>query len=149
MNTLLAIDLGVRTGWASYNDSGFLSGFGSHNYGSAGRLKKAVYPFLKQFKNLEFLIIEGGGKLSKYWEYVATQNSIEVIQTHAHVWRKELFLQKNITYSYKMKKHAERTAREIIEKSNLSQPKDLKHDAAEAILIGFWGCLQIGWLANK
>lgn len=60
MNTLLAIDLGIRMGWASYTEDGSLTGFGSHNY--------------------------------------------------------------------------------------LSQPKTLMDDAAEAILIGFWGCLQTGWI---
>lgn len=146
MNTLLAIDLGIRMGWSSYSEDGSLSGFGSHNYGSARRLKKAVYPLLMQFGDLEYLIIEGGGKLTKYWSKVAHRQSIHVIQTHAHVWRESLFLQKDITHTSQMKKHAEHKARQIIEESGLSQPNTLLHDAAEAILIGFWGCIQTGWI---
>ena len=148
MSTLLAIDLGVRTGWACYTDKGQLYDFGSHNYGSAGRLKKAVYPFLMSFDNLEYLVIEGGGKLIKYWKNAAIQHGIIVMQTHAHVWRKELFLRKKITHSNQMKKHAGNEARAIIEQSELSQPKNLRHDASEAILTGYWACYKIGWI-NK
>ena len=146
MNILLAIDLGIRMGWASYTEDGSLTGFGSHNYGSAQRLKKAVYPLLMQFGDVEFLILEGGGKLTKYWAKEARRQSIEVIQTQAHIWRKSLFLQKDITHTSEMKKHADVRARQIIEESRLSQPKTLMDDAAEAILIGFWGCLQTGWI---
>lgn len=146
MIILLAIDLGVRTGWATYDENGFLIDFGSHNYGNAGRLKKAAYPFLRQFTDLQYLIIEGGGKLTKYWKNAAHNQSIKVIQTHAHVWRDYLFRKKHITHTNPMKKHAEDEARGLIEKSNLSQPKNITHDAAEAILTGYWACKKLGWL---
>jgi len=146
MSILLAIDLGVRTGWATFNEEGILTDVGSHNYGNAGRLKKAAYPFLVQFPDLRYLIIEGGGKLAKYWKNAAIQQSVKVIQTHAHVWRDELFQKKKITHTKPMKKHAEDEARSVIEKSKLSQPKKITHDAAEAILTGYWACKEIGWL---
>lgn len=149
METLLAIDLGVKTGWASYSQSGKLLDYGSHNYGNASRLKKAVYPLLTNFDGLHYLVIEGGGKLTKYWVKVARQLDIEVTQTHAHAWRKDLFRQKNMTNTKHMKQHAEEKAREIIEDAGLSQPKRLKHDAAEAIMIGYWACLQAGWIKDK
>lgn len=149
MKTLLAIDLGVKTGWASYSLTGNLLDYGSHNYGNASRLKKAVYPMLTNFGGLRYLVIEGGGKLTKYWVNVARQLDIEVIQTHAHNWRKDLFKKKDITNTKHMKQHAEEKAREIIERAELSQPKSMMHDAAEAIMIGYWACLQAGWINDR
>ena len=37
-------------------------------------------------------------------------------------------------------------ARRVIEWSNAPRPTSLRHDAAEAILIGLWGVLQAGQL---
>ena len=37
-------------------------------------------------------------------------------------------------------------ARRIIEWSGAPRPTSLRHDAAEAILIGLWGVLEAGWL---
>ena len=37
-------------------------------------------------------------------------------------------------------------ARRIIEWSGAPRPTSLRHDAAEAVLIGFWGVLEVGWL---
>jgi hypothetical protein len=34
----------------------------------------------------------------------------------------------------------------VIEWSGITRPTSLRHDAAEAILIGLWGVLEAGWL---
>ena len=43
---------------------------------------------------------------------------------------------------------ADGLARRNIEWSGAPRPTSLRHDAAEAILIGFWGVLEVGWLAG-
>ena len=40
------------------------------------------------------------------------------------------------------------SARAVIEWSGAKRPTSLRHDAAEAILIGLWGALELGWLAE-
>ena len=45
------------------------------------------------------------------------------------------------------KRGADGVARRVIEWSNAPRPTSLRHDAAEAILIGLWGVLQARWLA--
>jgi hypothetical protein len=37
-------------------------------------------------------------------------------------------------------------ARKVIDWSGARRPTSLRHDAAEAILVGLWGGLQVGWL---
>ena len=39
-------------------------------------------------------------------------------------------------------------ARKVIEWSAAPRPTALRHDTAEAIMIGLWGVLQLGWLAK-
>jgi hypothetical protein len=37
-------------------------------------------------------------------------------------------------------------ARRVIAWSNATRPTSLRHDAADAILIGLWSVLELGWL---
>jgi hypothetical protein len=36
----------------------------------------------------------------------------------------------------------------VIEWSGAARPTSLRHDAAEAILIGLWGLLEAGWMGR-
>lgn len=147
MNTLLAVDLGVKTGYALYSDNGDLIRYHSHNFGNAQRLKKGVHGILKSCKNLQHLYIEGGGKLEKYWSKEAAKLGVKVNQLHAHDWRKEIYpTAKHQDKSKQTKIFAEKKALEILSKQNAPAPSSLTHDVAEAILIGYYACLQIGWI---
>ncbi len=44
------------------------------------------------------------------------------------------------------KERADELARRVIAWSVARRPTSLRHDAAEAILIGLWGVLEAGWL---
>jgi hypothetical protein len=44
------------------------------------------------------------------------------------------------------KRRAIEMARRVIEWSDAPRPTSLRHDAAEAILIGLFGVLELGWL---
>jgi len=44
------------------------------------------------------------------------------------------------------KNHANDLARRVITGSGLPRPKALRHDTAEAVLIGLWAALDIGLL---
>ncbi|MFP2902614.1 hypothetical protein ACLEQD_40940, partial [Corallococcus sp. 4LFB] len=43
---------------------------------------------------------------------------------------------------------ADGLARRVIDWSHAPRPTSLRHDAAEAILLGLWGALEVGWLAQ-
>ena len=44
------------------------------------------------------------------------------------------------------KRNAGELARRVIRGSGAAGPTSLRHDAAEAVLVGLWGVLQVGWL---
>lgn len=147
MHTLLAIDLGVKTGFALYNRRGNILRYHSQNFGNARRLKKAVYDILHASGDLQYLYLEGGGKLEKYWIKEAAKMGVHTIQLHADEWRQMLYpAARHHHKTRQSKQFAEKKARELLQSQSLPLPHTLNHDVAEAILVGLYGCIAQGWL---
>jgi hypothetical protein len=144
--TLLAVDLGVRTGLALYGDDGRLRWYRSQNFGNAARLRRAVPVLLDEAADLAYLVVEGGGTLAQPWAKEAAAREIEVRWVSAEEWRSLLFYPREHRTSEIAKKRADEVARRVIEWSGARRATSLRHDAAEAILVGLWGALQVGWL---
>jgi hypothetical protein len=122
MPSLLAVDLGLKTGLALFEDSGKLLWYRSHNFGTTERLRQGVPGILDGIPDLAVLVIEGGGNLATVWEKEAFRRDITLYRIGAAEWRK-LFL-----YSREQRSGPE-----------------AKHHAGE-IMIGLWGLLHVGWL---
>lgn len=146
MATLLAVDLGLRAGFALYGDNGRLRWYRSQNFGTLQRMRRAAGSMLHELPDLQWLVIEGGGILADSWQKEAAHRKIPVIQTDAEVWRQVLLYPRQQRSGANAKQHADHLARRVIDWSGASRPTSLRHDAAEAILIGLWGVLQVGWL---
>lgn len=146
MATLLAVDLGLRAGFALYGDDGRLRWYRSQNFGAQSRMRQAAYGILHDLPDLHWLVVEGGGSLADLWRKAAEVRSIGVIQTSAEVWRQQLLYPRQQRSGADAKQHADQLARRIIDWSGAPRPTSLRHDAAEAILIGLWGVVQVGWL---
>jgi len=146
MSSLLAVDLGIRTGLALYDRDHGLRWYRSHNYGTSARLRRAVHGLLDELAGLEYIIIEGGGPLADIWKREARRRDIEVTITGAEAWRKSFLNPRQQMTGPKAKHSAGDLARKVIEMSHAPRPTSLRHDAAEAILIGLWGMLQVGWM---
>ncbi|BBD08969.1 hypothetical protein [Desulfovibrio ferrophilus] len=146
--SLLAVDLGLRTGLALYNPQGRLVWYRSHNFGSQARLKRGAHGILKDIPELDILVLEGGGTLADLWANEGVKRGLDVHTITAEIWRKRLLLPRQQTSGAKAKRHADQRARKIIQWSNAPRPTSLRHDAAEAILIGLWGVLNAGWLTE-
>lgn len=58
---LLAVDLGLRWGWAAFDGSGCLLGYGSRHYGNRSALRKAIPQILGEYPRLARLVVGGGG----------------------------------------------------------------------------------------
>lgn len=149
MATLLAVDLGLRAGFALYGDDGRLRGYRSQNFGALPRLRRAAHSILHDLPDLQWLVLEGGGTLADSWQKEAERQAIPVIQTSAEVWRQVLLYPRQQRSGVDAKQHADKLARTVIEWSGAPRPTSLRHDAAEAILIGLWGVLQVGWLIES
>ena len=146
MPSLLAVDLGLRTGLALYGSDGRLRWYRSQNFGSRSRLKRGVYGLLKEHPDLRWLIVEGGGPLAEIWLREAERRAIQAHQIDAGRWRQRLLHQREHRRSAQAKQTADDLARRVIDWADATRPTSLRHDAAEAILIGLWGVLEVGWL---
>lgn len=135
---LLAVDCGLKTGFALFDLQGRLIWYRSHNLGSRQRLKKAVWTILNDLEGLSQLVVEGGGDLVEIWRKTAQRRGIQVSVVQATAWRKDLLLPRQQRTGKQAKQVADDLAREIIERSGAAKPTSLRHDAAEAILVGWW-----------
>jgi hypothetical protein len=136
--SLLAIDCGLKTGLALFALPGKLLWYRSRNFGSRTRLKKAVWQILKQNAGLQQLVVEGGGPLAEIWLKAGEKRGLQVTLVQAELWRKDLLLPRQQRSGKQAKQVADDLARELIEQSGAAKPTSLRHDAAEAILVGWW-----------
>ncbi|MCM0084263.1 hypothetical protein L4X63_22010 [Geomonas sp. Red32] len=146
MSSLLAVDLGLKTGLAMYGGDGKLIWYRSHNFGTTERLKRAAHGILRGAPEVTAMVIEGGGNLALVWEKEAAQLGIEVRRVGAEAWRQQMLFPREQRSGGDAKRHAAEVARRIIDWSGAPRPTSLRHDAAEAIVIGIWGVLHFGWL---
>jgi hypothetical protein len=146
VSALLAVDVGIRSGLALYGADGRLVWYRSHNYGSAPRLRRAAHGLLESLPRLRWLVVEGGGPLAEIWSREADRHGIDALLIGAERWREQLLHDRERRTGVSAKAHAAALARRIIEWSEAPRPTSLRHDAAEAIVIGFWGALETGLL---
>ena len=143
---MLGVDLGLKTGLALYAPDGRLTWYRSHNYGTPARLKRGVPGLLRTLPELNIVVVEGGGALSRVWEREAHRRQADFQQIAAEQWRDLLLLPREQKSGPEAKRFAEQAARRVIAWSKLPKPTSLRHDAAEAILVGLWGVLTNGRL---
>jgi hypothetical protein len=143
---LLAVDLGVRCGLAVFDHDGRLLSYRSTNFGSASRMKDAIWGILRGVDGLTHVVAEGDRNLGQALEKSATKQGASFELIGAEIWRDELLLKRQQRSGADAKEAADELAREVIEWSGADRPTSLRHDAAEAVLIGLWGVLQLGWL---
>ncbi len=143
---LLAIDAGLKTGLALFNDEGRLRWYRSHHFANSSALRRCVFRTLREIDNLAALYIEGGGNLCDLWEREAGRLNVAVRRIGAETWRNDLLYSRDQRSGKQAKRKAEDLARRVIEWSNAPRPTSLRHDTSEAILIGLWGVLDAGWV---
>ena len=143
---LLAVDLGLKTGLALYGRDGRLIWYRSKNFGTRARLRSGVHGLLSGIPDLGWLVLEGGGSLADIWEREAERRQLRMRRISAEDWRQRLLYPREQEKGFQAKSSAVEMARRVIEWSGASRPTSLRHDAAEAILVGLWGVLTVGWL---
>lgn len=144
--TLLAADLGLHMGLALYESDGHLLWYRSHNFGNRSRMRRGVYTILNEIPNLYYLVMEGSGPYATMWRKEAERRDCQVLQISAEVWRPDLLLEREQRSGAIAKQRADHLARAVIRWSGAPTATTLDHNAAEAILIGLWGVVAVGWL---
>ena len=144
--SLLAVDLGLRTGLAVYGRDGRLRSYRSQNLGSRSRLRRAASRIVGSYRPLEALIVEGDAGLARVWGREGARAGLQVHVVAPERWRASLLHPREYRDGPTAKRSADRLARAVIVWSEADQPTTLRHDAAEAICIGLYGVLVLGWL---
>lgn len=94
------------------------------------------------------VVIEGGGPIAEVWKREGERREIPVVEIAAEDWRARLLKPSERRGTDRAKGAADVLARKVIVWSGADRPTSLRHDAAEAILIGLWGVLEAGWLGE-
>ena len=150
------MDLGLRTGIALYGRGPGspvrLQAYGSQHIGNRAALRRAVPGILDRFAPLDVVVVEGDAALGRIWERAALLRGAVTVPVNAERWRRALLLDREQRNGRDAKRHAARRAGAVIDWSRASGADapaavgDLRHDTAEAILIGLWGALDQGLL---
>lgn len=146
---MLAIDLGLRTGLALYGRDGKLRWYRSHHFRNRAALKRGVYQIMRPITGLEVVVMEGDKHLAQIWGRLAAKWGAQTRRIDAACWREVLLDPCQQRSGADAKAHADSAARELIAWSGLSKPTALRHDTAEAILIGAWGALEYAWIERS
>jgi hypothetical protein len=97
-----------------------------------------VPQILDSYPSLESLVLEGGGDLALPWEREARRRGLAYREVSGETWRKGLIVPSLRRTGKDAKAAADGLARGVIERSGAKRPTSLRHDAAEAILVGHW-----------
>ncbi len=146
--TLLAVDLGLRTGLAVYGRDGRLLRYRSTRFPSVGALKCALPRVMDEAPAIAWLVCEGDQHLAAIWSKLADKRGARVLWTSAERWRTALLEPTERQDAERAKEAAGRLARRVIAQAGARRPTSLTHDVAEAILIGLWGLVEVGWIAE-
>ena len=146
---LLAIDLGLRSGLAQYGRDGRLLRYRSTHFGSLQRLKKGIPGIFKSIGPIEHMVMEGDRTLAEIWQKSARNRGAQFHMVSPEKWRSLLLVPRKQKNRKVAKDEADVLARQVIAWSGLKRPTSLRHDAAEAILIGLWAVLELGWLQDN
>ena len=144
---VLAVDLGLRTGLAYFDDDGRLAWFRSQNMGSVPRLKRAIPVVIGECAQLTHVVVEGDRRLGELWQKVAEKRGATFAFVTPETWRAALLLPREQRSGADAKEAADDKARAILEDSiargsTVKRPRTaLKDDVAEAICIGAWAVL--------
>lgn len=145
---LLSIDLGLRFGWSCFDQEASLIAYGSHHCGQANKLGSIAYNAIKVLPSNSVLLVEGNSELYRHWQKSAQRFQILNMQVYAEQWRHDCLSQKEQVDGKKAKVAAIRIARTLIKSQSGQGSYRLRHDAAEACLMGWWGLKQLQWISE-
>ena len=146
MEHLLAVDVGLHTGLALYNRDCRLLWYRSHHLADQQKLKRLIAKLLRSTPLPTHIYLEGGGPLAELWQREAVKLERDLVQLQADRWRQRLFYARQHKNSGVAKQQAREMAARVIHLLGNKKPTGLRHDTAEAILVGLYGLLDLGWL---
>lgn len=150
--SLLAIDLGLRCGFACFDVDG-AGGAGGGDVDAAARLRwyrsqhfanrtvlKAAIPrVLDDAGAVAVLAVEGDSHLADLWAKLAQKRGAHVLRVAPETWRAAVLLPRQQRSGSDAKEAAKALAAEAIDASEAKRPKTaLNDDVCEAICLGLY-----------
>src|SRR5262249_6312932 len=114
MASLLAVDLGLRTGLAFYGPDARLVWYRSHHYATRTSLRRGVHGLLAACPDVSHLVMEGGGPIANIWVREAGRRGLSVRLIAAEDWRGRFLVPKYQLGRDRSKLTADVLARRII-----------------------------------
>jgi hypothetical protein len=115
--TVLAVDLGLRTGLALFDGLRRVVWFKSQNMGSVPRLRRAIPLVLASCQGLTHVVVEGDRHLGELWQKDAERRGAAFLMVAPETWRAALFLSREQRTGPLAKRTAGGKALEIVEDS--------------------------------
>jgi len=145
---LLAVDLGLRCGFAVWTSDGRLDTWRSTRFARPGQARRAVDGVVGAVEGLAALVLEGDRLLARPWQRAADRRGVEHQLIGAEIWRADVLYAREQRNGKLAKDAADTLARVAIERFADHRSPTLKHDVAEAILIGAWAAAARGWIPD-
>ncbi len=139
--SLLAIDLGLWTGYACFSlgERPRLRWYRSQHFGTRAALKRAIPRVLREAAPLSVMVLEGDRHLGDLWSAGAERRGATVVRVAPETWRRAILLPRQQRHGSDAKAAAVDVALACIQESDASRPKTvLGDDVAEAICIGLY-----------
>ncbi len=143
---LLAVDLGLVSGWATFDEDGLAVSHRAPRFADVGRLKRSVKSLVPP--TVTDVFVEGDRHYGDIWGKAAARIGATLRPVSPERWRRRLLLPRERRSGADAKAAAEAMAKRILMWSGAPPKMKLRTDAAEAIVIGLYGVLELGWLAD-
>ena len=140
------MDVGLHTGLALFRRPTALEWYRSVRWPNRDRMRRGVWGMLRRVRNLEWVVVEGGGPLARMWHRAAEKQGVRTLEVTAEAWRSQMLWNRERRSGSEAKRHALRLARQAIGWAGGARPTSLTHDAAEAVLFGCWALWKVGWV---
>ncbi|MBP5638450.1 MAG: hypothetical protein J6X55_03165 [Victivallales bacterium] len=137
-SVLLAIDVGMKAGFAWFDGKGMLIRARSTRFANRAMLKRALPSIWAEISGVNQVVLEGQGDIADIFKKSAMRVSLPVQQFSAEEWRKDMLLVRERRTGRQAKATAETLALKIARECGNSPKCVYDDDAAEAVLFGLW-----------
>lgn len=150
---LLAVDLGLATGFALMSSHPRLERVGSRRFASRSALRSGASTLLREVETPgggppAVVVLEGDRDLARIWARRAEHRGARTLQVPPEQWRAVLLHPREQRNAREAKQAARRLAPVVARTFGSTVRTSLGSDAAEAVLIGLWALLELGWIAQ-
>ena len=143
---LLAVDLGQRTGLAVFDADAALLAYGTRRFGGRQQIKRGAARVVAERGPVAAVVVEGERQLAHWWTRAGERVGAQGRTVTPETWRGALLHPTERRDGPTAKAAADRLARTAVQVLGGPGVTSLRDDAAEAICIGLWALVELGWL---